>query len=74
MQCQEVQTLSSPHGRVWCVAWNPTGTLFATGGADKGVRIWGHDGASWVCRDTLEGAHTRTVRAGNVDCCCCGEL
>ncbi len=64
MSSVEQQAFDAQHGRVWGIAWNPTGTLFATCGGDKAVRIWGKEGEHWRCLDTLDGAHSRTVRAG----------
>ncbi|CAH2274820.1 probable cytosolic iron-sulfur assembly CIAO1 [Pelobates cultripes] len=51
-----------PDSRCWFVAWNPTGTLLASCGGDRIIRIWGKDDASWVCKSVLGEGHQRTVR------------
>ncbi|XP_031161506.1 probable cytosolic iron-sulfur protein assembly protein ciao1 [Sander lucioperca] len=58
-----VQTLSAhPDSRCWFVSWNPTGTLLASCGGDKAIRIWGREGDSWICKSVLQDGHQRTVR------------
>ncbi|XP_006010319.1 probable cytosolic iron-sulfur protein assembly protein ciao1 [Latimeria chalumnae] len=51
-----------PDSRCWFLAWSPTGTLLASCGGDRVIRIWGQEGDSWVCKSVLEEGHQRTVR------------
>ncbi|XP_077417699.1 putative cytosolic iron-sulfur protein assembly protein ciao1 [Vanacampus margaritifer] len=58
-----VQRLDAhPDSRCWFVGWNPNGTLLASCGGDKVIRIWGREGDTWVCKGVLEDGHQRTVR------------
>ncbi|XP_064395071.1 probable cytosolic iron-sulfur protein assembly protein CIAO1 homolog [Halichondria panicea] len=60
---KNIATLEGHLERVWNVAWNPTGTLLATAGADKTIRIWGLEDEQWVCKTVLSDGHQRTIRS-----------
>ncbi|CAL1546455.1 unnamed protein product [Lymnaea stagnalis] len=60
---KEFQTLTGHSDRAWCVSWSPSGTLLASCGGDKTIRIWGKEGDKWVCKSILADGHTRTIRS-----------
>ncbi|XP_062516159.1 probable cytosolic iron-sulfur protein assembly protein CIAO1 homolog [Corticium candelabrum] len=60
---RETAVLDGHLDRVWSVSWNPAGTLLASCGGDKNIRIWGEEGDHWVCKSELEGSHSRTIRS-----------
>ncbi|XP_065196720.1 probable cytosolic iron-sulfur protein assembly protein CIAO1 [Sycon ciliatum] len=59
-----LQTLENPQQTtIWTVAWNPSGTLLASCGTDKNIRIWGEESPGrYVCKTVLTDGHQRTVR------------
>ncbi|XP_052803579.1 probable cytosolic iron-sulfur protein assembly protein CIAO1 homolog [Mya arenaria] len=67
----KVCTLEGHEDQVWCVAWNPAGSLLASCGTDKTIRIWGREGDNWVCKSVLTDGHQRTIR--NVAWSPCGN-
>jgi WD40 repeat protein len=36
---EEICSLDGHQDRAWCVSWNPSGTLLASSGGDKVIRI-----------------------------------
>jgi len=72
MSIKLLQTLNSHDERVWSLSWNHNGTLFASCGGDKHIKIWGKEGDEWTCKSSLTEQHNRTVRA--VSWSPCGKL
>eukprot|EP00127_Corallochytrium_limacisporum_P001900 Clim_evm55s88 gene=Clim_evmTU55s88 len=62
-ELKQVASLSGHYERVWCVQWNPSGTILASTSSDKSVRLWVNTpDKGWTHGDALEQGHTRTVR------------
>uniref|UniRef100_A0A0K0E8B4 Probable cytosolic iron-sulfur protein assembly protein CIAO1 homolog n=1 Tax=Strongyloides stercoralis TaxID=6248 RepID=A0A0K0E8B4_STRER len=49
--------------RVWCVKWYPNGSLLATCGADKTIKIWNFEGNKLELADKIIGDQLRTIRS-----------
>ncbi|RHY00681.1 hypothetical protein DYB30_000725 [Aphanomyces astaci] len=69
VRLEEVAVLAGHSECVWHASWHPNGSLLATCGSDKTIRIWSPSRNAktpqdaWDCVATLEDAQGRTIRA-----------
>ncbi|XP_053404630.1 autophagy-related protein 16-1-like [Mercenaria mercenaria] len=49
--------LDAHEGEVNAVLWSPTGSLFATGGSDRKIKLWDYNGGQCTCKGTLLGSN-----------------
>lgn len=49
--------LDAHEGEVNAVLWSPTGSLFATGGSDRKIKLWEYHGGQCTCKGTLLGSN-----------------
>lgn len=58
-----VQSLDGHTDRVWTLAWNPAGTILASSGGDKSIRLWAKTASeSWNCASILTETHSKSIR------------
>jgi len=62
MPITHVQTLSGHTERVWTLAWNPKGTILASSGGDKTIRLWAKEACEWTCVSILTEGHSKSIR------------
>lgn len=58
----ELQTLTGHTDRIWTLSWNPQGTILASSGSDKSVRLWAQKDGTWTCVTILTGSHLKSIR------------
>jgi WD40 repeat protein len=57
-----VSTLSGHVGRAWNVKWHPTGSMLASCGEDKSIRLWAGKDKDWSAKAVLEDGHEKSIR------------
>lgn len=63
MSLELVQSLVGHSDRVWTLAWNPLGTILASSGGDKNIRLWTKVNATqWTCSAILAETHEKSIR------------
>lgn len=63
MPLKLLQTLTGHADRIWTLAWNPSGTILASSGADKSIRLWAKDATDkWNCVSILTESHSKSIR------------
>ena len=58
-----IQAIDAHEDKVWGLHWSQDGLLIATCSSDKRIKIWGKGADAFECKTSLEGGHSRTVRA-----------
>eukprot|EP01100_Stratorugosa_tubuloviscum_P012611 TRINITY_DN602_c1_g1_i1.p1 TRINITY_DN602_c1_g1~~TRINITY_DN602_c1_g1_i1.p1 ORF type:complete len:328 (-),score=145.27 TRINITY_DN602_c1_g1_i1:18-1001(-) len=59
---EKIATLQGHTDRIWNLAWSPSGSILASCGGDKTIRLWAFEVNQWVCKAILEDSHQRTIR------------
>ncbi|BET01208.1 unnamed protein product [Nesidiocoris tenuis] len=63
MKLVRFDTLKGHRGKVWCAKWNSSGTILASCGEDKTIRLWGMTGnGKWKLKTVLQDGHQKTIR------------
>lgn len=62
MAANLIQTLDGHTDRLWTLAWNPSGTILASSGCDKDIRLWAETNSKWNCVSILAGTHNKSIR------------
>lgn len=63
MPLELIQTLFGHSDRIWTLAWNPEGTILASSGGDKSIRLWAKDAnGKWNCVSILSESHSKSIR------------
>eukprot|EP00347_Sterkiella_histriomuscorum_P020000 403339480 len=64
MALQELSTLEAHDDRIWCLAWNPQGSLIASCSSDKLIKVWSYDSVTnkLTLKCQLSDGHKRTIR------------
>lgn len=62
MPLKQIITLHGHMDRVWTLAWNSSGTILASSGGDKRIRLWAKVGNQWQCVAILDDTHEKSIR------------
>lgn len=64
MPLRLLQSLEGHSDRVWTLAWNPLGTVLASSGGDKNIRLWTRktSDTQWTCSAILAETHEKSIR------------